>query len=283
MALGTGPTELVLNLCPTGMVPTRDMTPHVPLTPAEIAADVLACAELGITTVHLHARDEAGVPTHHKEVYREIIHRIREVRTDLVLGVSCSGRTVTELEDRAQVLDLDGDAKPDLASLTTSSLNFARQASMNSPDVVRGLAERMRERGIMPELEIFDVGMANYACYLADRGILEPPFYANVFVGNVATAQARPLDLAAMLAALPEGTTVGLGGIGAAQRVALLTAVAYDLGVRIGLEDEIFADDARTELATNPGLIALAHRAAALRARPVMLPETFRARFLTER
>lgn len=273
---------LVLNLAPTGMVPTKDLTPHVPLNPQEIIADVLRCAELGITTVHLHARDEQGDPTHDKRVYARIISGIREVRDDLVLGVSCSGRSVSELELRAEVLDLDGDLKPDLASLTLSSLNFARQASVNSPEVIRSLAERMEERGIKAELEIFDLGMTNYACYLTEKGLLPGPRYANLFVGNVAGAQLDFGSLGALIGGLPPDTYWSLAGIGDAQTSATTVAVAMGGGVRTGLEDNIWHDPNRTQLTSNAKLVERIHDLAALSGRTVMSPSQFRHRFLDQ-
>ena len=173
-------------LAPTGMVPTRAMTPHVPLTPDEIARDVAAAAEIGITSVHLHARDAEGVPTWDREVYARIVGAVRERAPDVVINVSTSGRTWSELEKRADVLALDGDLKPDLASLTLSSLNFIGGASVNAPDVIRGLATIMRDRGIVPELEIFDLGMLNFAHVLRKEGLLPGPVVANLFFGNVA-------------------------------------------------------------------------------------------------
>jgi 3-keto-5-aminohexanoate cleavage enzyme len=269
---------MTLNLCPTGMVPTRSMSPHVPLSPTEIVRDVLACADIGLTSVHIHARDEDGVPTHRREVFAEIIAGIREVRTDVILGVTTSGRLDPSLEPRSEVLTLEGDLRPDMASLTTSSLNFARSASVNAPDVVRGLAERMRDAGIKPELEIFDLGMARYAGYLMERGVLVEPIYANLFVGNVATAHAELSDMAAMVAAMPPGTIIGFGGIGRAQRPAAAVAAALGYGVRIGLEDNLYADDERSRLATNPGLVASAHALASIHERPVMSGPELRAR-----
>lgn len=274
------PTPVILNLCVNGMVPTREMTPHVPITPDEIADQVLACAEVGITTVHMHARDESGHPTHRKEIYGEIIARIRAGRPDLVLGVSCSGRERPAFEPRSEVLDLDGDLKPDMASLTTSSLNFARQASVNAPDTVRRLAERMNERGILPELEIFDLGMASYAKYLAERGVLRGPLYANLFFGNIATAQPTLLDMAALVGAMPSDTAIAFGGIGRCQRSVAAIAVAAGFGVRIGIEDNIYADDGRTRLATNLDMIKMVHHLADLHERPIMTPMEFRGRFM---
>jgi 3-keto-5-aminohexanoate cleavage enzyme len=267
---------LTLNLCPTGMVPTRAMSPHVPLGPQEIVEDILACAEIGLTSVHIHARDEDGAPTHRREVFAEIIAGVREVRSDVLLGVTTSGRLDPSLEPRAEVLTLSGDLRPDMASLTTSSLNFARSASVSAPDVVRGLAERMRDAGIKPELEIFDLGMARYAGYLVERGVLLEPLYANLFVGNVATAHAELSDMAAMVSAMPPGTMIGFGGIGRAQRPAAAVAVAMGYGVRIGLEDNLYADDDRRELATNPDLVRLVHLFAAQHERQVMSGDTLR-------
>ena len=157
-------------LAPTGMVPTRSMTPHVPLTPDEIAADVAAAAAVGITSVHLHARDEDGDPTWEREVYARIVGAVRDKAPEVVINVSTSGRTWSEVERRADCLALDDDLKPDLASLTLSSLNFLTQASVNSPDTIHALARIMLERGIVPELELFDLGMVNYVHVLQRKG-----------------------------------------------------------------------------------------------------------------
>jgi uncharacterized protein (DUF849 family) len=128
----------------------------------------------------------------------------------------------------------------------------------------------MRDAGIKPELEIFDIGMARYVGYLLERGVLVPPLYANVFFGNVATAHAELSDMAALVAALPPETVIAFGGIGNAQRPTASVAVALGYGVRIGLEDNIYANDSRSELATNVGLVEGVHQRAAFHEREVM-------------
>jgi uncharacterized protein (DUF849 family) len=268
--------DAIVNLAPTGMIPTKAMTPHVPLTPEEIAADVLACADLGITTAHLHARDESGDPTYRKGVYARIIGLIRDRRDDLVLCVSCSGRNWSELEKRAEVLELDGDLKPDMASLTLSSLNFANSSSVNAPETVQGLAERMRDRGIKPELEIFDLGMANYAKYLLRKEIIEGRLYANLFFGNIASAQPTLLELGILIEALPPDTVWAAAGLGEAQLPMNAVAIAYGGGVRVGLEDNIWFDRTRSRLATNVELVGRIHEIGRLHAREVMAPAAFR-------
>jgi uncharacterized protein (DUF849 family) len=253
------------------------MTPHVPLQPDEIVRDVIAAARLGITMVHLHARDEHGYPTYRKEVYAQIIAGIRESFPDLIINVSCSGRHFKTLEERADVLDLDGDLRPDMASLTVSSLNFSRQTSVNEPHMVLALAQRMLEREIVPEFEIFDLGMANYAQYLVEKLNLKAPIYANIMLGNIASAQVDLLSIAAICHALPAGTLWGLGGIGNAQITATALAAAMAPAVRVGLEDNLWLDRSRTLLTTNRDMVERLHQLAALSNRTVMKSADLRA------
>jgi uncharacterized protein (DUF849 family) len=246
---------VLINLAPTGMIPTRAMTPHVPLTVDEIVADVDRCVGLGVNVVHLHARDDDGRPTWRKDVYARLIGGIRERHPSVVLGVSLSGRDWSELDKRADVLDLTGDLRPDLASLTLSSLNFSTGASVNQPDTVVRLAERITERGIRPELEVFDLGMLNVVTHLAAKGVLAPPLYVNLILGNVAGAQPEAGHVAALQAGMPAGSLWTAGGIGRTQTAAVTLGALLGHGARIGLEDNIWHDAARTELATNAGLV----------------------------
>jgi 3-oxoadipate:acetyl-CoA acetyltransferase len=269
-------SPLLLNLAPTGMVPTREQSEHVPLQPEEIVADVLRCAEQGVTVVHLHARDEHGEPTHSKEVYGRIIAGIREQRPDLVLCVSCSGRRNPGFDPRAEVLDLDADLAPDMASLTLSSLNFPGQASVNPPDVVVALAERMGERGIRPELELFDLGMVGLLRRLLERGVLASPAYVNLLFGNLASARADLPDIGALVARLPEGTIWSLAGLGAAQLPVAGIAAAVAPGVRIGMEDSLWLDPEHTQPATNLELVRRVHALAEANGRALMAPPELR-------
>jgi len=248
--------KFILNFAPTGMIPTKQMTPYVPITPDEIASEVHKVADLGITMVHLHARDPVlGESTYKKEIYGEIIHRIRKKRKELILCVSTSGRNVVEFDKRSDCLDLEGELKPDFASLTLSSLNFNKQASINTPQMIQDLARKMLDKGIKAELEAFDLGMINYAKYLIDKGLLHPPYYFNLILGNIACAQADMLHLGLMVRELPEGSIWSVGGVGNYQLELNTMAIVAGGGVRIGLEDNIWYDEDRTRLATNHDLV----------------------------
>jgi len=246
----------ILNFTPTGMIPTKKMTPLVPITPDEIITQVLEVAPLGVNMVHLHARDpESGKPTFRKEIYAEIISGIREVNKDLIICVSTSGRDFFKFEKRSQVLDLNGSLKPDFGSLTLSSLNFNKQASVNSPDMIRALAEKMLENGIRPELEVFDLGMINYAKYMIRKKLITPPYYFNLILGNIACAQADMMSLGLMVRELPPDSIWSVGGVGDAQLTMNAMSIVAGGGVRIGLEDNIWFDPERTKLASNRELV----------------------------
>mgnify|MGYP006282437837 CR=1 FL=1 len=248
--------KYILNFTPTGMIPTRGMTPHVPITPEEVTEQVNEVASLGVNMVHLHAREpENGEPTYKKDYYARMIGSIRERHPELVLCVSTSGRNFSEFEKRSECLELEGDLRPDFGSLTLSSLNFNKQASVNSPQMIQDLARKMLERGIKPELEAFDLGMINYAHYLSRKGLVKPPYYFNLILGNIACAQANLLSLGLMVKELPDGAIWSVGGVGDAQLQMNAMSLVAGGGVRVGLEDNIFYDSSRTRLASNREMI----------------------------
>jgi len=269
--------KLIIDFTPTGMIPTKDMTPHVPIDSSEIIDDVHKAFEMGITKVHLHARDPiSGDPTYKKEIYAEIIQGIRKYAPYLVICVSLSGRTYNDLKFRADPLYLEGDLKPDMASLTLSSLNFNKVASVNSPEMIQDLAFLMKEKGILPELEVFDAGMINYAKYLEKKDLISPPYYFNLLLGNIACAQADILHTGIMIKDLPDNSLWSLAGIGDQQLKMNSLSIAIGGGVRVGLEDNIWFDSSRTTLATNLGLIKRIHTIALANERQIMTSEEFR-------
>ena len=263
--------DIIINFTPTGMIPTKEMTSHVPITPNEIIENVHEAVEIGITTVHLHARDiQNGKPTYKSEIYGDIITGIRRFSHDLVICVSLSGRTFQEFEKRIEPLELEGTAKPDMGSLTLSSLNFNKVTSTNSPEMIQALAREMKRRAILPELEAFDVGMINYAKYLEKKGLIKSPHYFNLILGNIACAQADLLHLGVMINDLPPNSFWSAGGVGDSQLMVNSVAIASGGGVRVGLEDNIWYDLKRTRLARNADLLRRIHTLAQANERNIM-------------
>ncbi len=268
--------DVAINLAPTGMIPTKEMTPHVPVSPEEVIEDLHECYEIGITMAHIHAREDDGSPTYKPEIYARMIEGIRKYAPDLVICVSLSGRNFKEFEKRSAPLELDGDLKPDMGSLTLGSLNFHSEASVNSPKMVMKLARRMKERGILPELEVFDTGMVNYAKYLIEKDLVSPPFYCNVLLGNIAGAQADMVHAGTIVNDLPEDTYWSLAGIGGAQLPVNSMSIAMGGGVRVGIEDNIWFDSDRKRLATNADFVKRIHLIASANDREIMKPAGMR-------
>ena len=268
--------KLIINLAPTGMVPRTTDNPAVPVTAERIAETCAECHNAGASIFHLHARDENEAPTWKSEVYREIVLEVRQRIPGAIIVVSTSGRTHGLFEQRSDALNLDGDAKPDMASLTLGSLNFPKQASVNEPSMIRRLADAMNERNIVPELEVFDFGMLDYAKYLIERKVLREPFYFNLLLGSLGTAAATPFNLASLVMSLPSGATWAAAGIGRYQFAMNSLAIVTGGNVRIGLEDNLFLDSDKTQPATNCGLVQRIARLAAAAERPIASPSEAR-------
>ena len=246
---------MIINFTPTGMVPTKRTAPTVPIEANEIIEQVHEAHEVGITMVHVHARNADATPSSRVVDYAPILEGIRMHCPDLVICTSLSGRNVVDPVLRSEVLSL----KPDLASLTLSSMNFASQASVNAPETIQQLAANIRAAGAKPELEVFDLGMMNYLHYLRRKGLVEAPFYINILLGNIAGAQLNPSAVGALLQEVPNDCHIALAGIGAAQLDCQLMALALNLGVRIGLEDNIWFDRGRQQPASNLALLRRLH------------------------
>jgi len=246
--------KLIINAAITGMVPMKADNPHVPITPEEIIADVKRCRDAGASIVHLHARDEEGQPTYRKDIYTQILRGVRAACPDIILCVSTSGRVFKTFEQRSEVLEV-ADPAPEMASLTLGSMNFAKTESMNSPAMIKALAMKMQERGIVPEWECFELGMVEYSQYLIDHRILQPPFYCNLLLGSLGTLSASTSNLATAVRALPKGVTWAAAGIGRFQFSVNTMAITMGGHVRVGLEDNLWYDEERTRHATNPDLI----------------------------
>lgn len=267
--------KLIINAAITGMVPMKSDTPHVPITVDEIVADIKRVRDAGASIVHLHARQEDGSADYRAEVYSQILAGARAVAPDVILCVSTSGRVFKTFEQRSEVLDCRN-PQPEMASLTLGSMNFPKVASVNDPDMIRSLAQRMTERGIVPEMECFDLGMVEYANYLVERRVLVAPFYCNLLLGSLGTLSATPANLARMVGALPNGTTWAAAGIGRFQFPMNALAIAMGGHVRVGLEDNIWYDDERTRLATNAELITRLVRIAQACGREIATPDEAR-------
>lgn len=244
----------IINFTPTGTQTTRNNS-YAPLLPNEIIESVHEANEIGISIVHLHARDEITLDnTYKKEVYQKIIEGIKKHCPDLLICVSLTGRNFPELEKRSEVLQL----LPDMGSLTMSSLNFPSGSSVNQPNMILSLIDEMNKYGVHPEIECFDTGMLNYTNYLISKSKLNPPYHINFILGNIYNGQCDLSNLASIKANLPSNSYVCLGGIGDQQLKSNLYGLLDFDGVRVGLEDNLYFKN--KEKTTNIELLKRTHR-----------------------
>ena len=249
---------LIINLAPTGAVSDASKNPNVPITIEAIVADVAQATHAGASIAHLHIRGNDGKPSCNPDKFGELLARLRGLETcaGLILCASTSGRHGQGLEERAAVLKLPAQSRPEMASLTLGDVQFPQGLSANSSADVRFLARTMRDYGVKAELEIFDLGMLTVARELAEEGLIHAPFYFNFILGNSVGLQPELDELARAFALLPPGSLVSLGGIGRKQFYSNALGVLLADGVRVGLEDNLWVEYAPRKPATNPGLVS---------------------------
>ena len=231
---------LVITAALVGAETTREQTPYLPITPEEIAAEAVRCHEAGASIVHLHVREPDGTPSQSAELFRETIERIRERAPDLICQTSTGGAVGMGVDERAQPLTLRNSARPDMATLTTGTVNFGDEVFWNPLPLVRDLARRIREAGIVPEIECFDAGMIDTALLLAKEGLLDLPAHFDFVLGVRGALGARRSTLEFLRSEIPEGSTWTVAGVGRHQLPMAEIAIALGGHVRVGLEDNIY-------------------------------------------
>jgi len=261
--------KLIITIAPTGSIPSKRDTPFVPITPEEIVADSLEAVAAGASVVHLHARDEEGKPSSRLDLFAEMVEGLK-ANCNAILQVSTGGRAGSSFAERAERLGL----KTEMASLTTGSVNFPEGVYINSRELVEGLAQRMLDLGIKPEMEIFDASMIEGARDLAQKGLARSPLHFNFVLGLKGALGATPKNLVYLSEQIPVGATWSVAGVGRAQLAMAGHAILMGGHVRVGLEDNIYYS--KGVLATNARLVERIVRLAGEFGREVATPEEAR-------
>ena len=258
--------KLIITAALTGNVPTREMTPHVPLTPAEIAADVRRCAEAGASLVHVHARDAEGRPTLDMTVFKETVGRIKREAPEIIIQLSTGARAGRDWEARANPVRL----LPEMASFTTGSNNLPGIVYENAPDFLLFLAGVFQDTGVKPEIEVFEAGMINNAMFLVKKGLLTMPLHFDFVLGAPGAMPGTVRNLVFLADTLPPGATWTVAGIGPAEIPLATAAIAMGGHVRVGIEDNLRLPDGA--LATNAQLVQTAATIARTMGRQIATP-----------
>ena len=228
-------TKLIITAALVGAEVTRNEQPRLPLTPKEIADAAYDAWQAGASIVHLHARKPDGSSTQSASVYAEIIRLIRQ-RCDVIIQVSTGGAVGMTAAERLEPVTL----KPEMATLTTGSVNFGSDIFVNSPADIEQFARAMQQFGVKPEVEVFDSGMITTALRLVKQGLLTLPLHFDLVLGVPGAAPGSLKTLLHLVEMLPAAATWSVAGIGAAELPLALHAVLMGGHVRVGFEDNIF-------------------------------------------
>jgi uncharacterized protein (DUF849 family) len=249
--------KTILTCAVTGNLTRPDQTPHLPITPEQIANECLAAAEAGAAVVHIHVRDPlTGKPSMEIDHYRDVVDRIRRQRADLVINLTTGpggryvpseddpkiyapGTTLLPPEKRVEHIAL---IRPDICSLDLNTMNSGPDVVINTPRNVRKMAAVIRSSGVMPELEIFDSGDLHLARDLITEGTLDGPGLWTFVLGVKYGFSASPETLMYARNQLPVGAIWAAFGIGRTEFPMVAQSWLYGGHVRVGLEDNIYLE-----------------------------------------
>ena len=264
--------EVFITCAVTGSGDTAGRSPHVPITPIEIAASAIDAAKAGAAVVHCHVRDpETGAASRRPDLYREVTDRIRSAEVDVVLNLTAGmggdlvfGGVEAPLPVNEKGTDMAGatervahvaECLPEICTLDCGTMNFnlGDYVMTNTPAMLREMARQMKALGVRPEIEAFDTGHLWFARQLAAEGLIEDPVLIQLCMGVPWGAPDDLNTLLAMVNNLPSGWTFSAFSIGRNALAYPAAAVLAGGNVRVGLEDNLYIG--KGELATNAKLV----------------------------
>jgi 3-keto-5-aminohexanoate cleavage enzyme len=230
---------MVITAAIVGAETTRAQTPYLPITAQEIGEEAAKCREAGAAMVHLHVRNPDGSPSQDAELFRAAISEVRK-RSDILVQTSTGGAVGMDVDERCGPLTLTGKDRPDMATLSTGTVNFGDDVFWNPRPLVRQIARRISDLGIRPEIECFDVGMIDEALALAKDGFIQLPAHFDFVLGVPGALGAREEALDFMVSLLPAGCTWTVAAMGRHQLPMAEKAAGMGGNGRVGLEDNIY-------------------------------------------
>jgi 3-keto-5-aminohexanoate cleavage enzyme len=234
--------KIIITVSMTGALVTKEMNPNLPEQPDEIAACAKACVDAGAAVCHIHGRDKDGQNTSDVEVFKEIKQKVRE-KSDAIIQFSTGGGPNLTQEQRVECLD----ALPEMASLNMGSLmrlsgKYKGTAFCNLPEEIELFLGKMKDRGIKPEMEVYNFAMFRDVNEIINKGLVDPPYAINMVLGMryQGACDATPKILTTMIDFLPDNTVFNCTAVGSAQLP--ITTMNMIMGgcVRVGLEDNIY-------------------------------------------
>lgn len=285
----------------TGAGTTQNRSPHVPRSPEAIAYAAIEAAKAGAAIVHCHVREPTtGAPSRRLELYREVVERIRDSETDVVINLTAGmggdlvfGPPETPLPFDAEESDMVGASErvahlaeclPEIGTLDCGTMNFAEAdyVMTNTPGMLRRMGQMMTDMGVRPEIEVFDTGHLWFAKQLVREGIIEDPVMLQMCMGIRWGAPDVMTTFMAMVNNTPPNWIFSAFSIGRNQMPFVAAAILAGGNIRVGLEDNLWLGAG--ELATNAELVEKAATIATNMGASLMTPDQVRERLkLTKR
>ena len=238
--------RVIITAALTGALTTRKQCEHIPFTPLEIAEEARRCADAGCAVVHVHAREDDGLPSFKVSKYAEIMAEIRK-RTDIIINFS-TGAVGIPIEDRVGHI---ARLRPEIGALNMGSMNYAIYSSSrkqfyfdfvfsNPFRDISYLLVKMNDAGVKPELEVFDAGHIGNTRPLLDQGVLRTPLDFSLVMGVLGGIPSTTRALLFQAESLPAGSTWKVVGISQDQWPLLAATLTIGGNVRVGLEDNFY-------------------------------------------
>jgi uncharacterized protein (DUF849 family) len=245
--------KLIVTVAVTGSVTPTDKTPKIPVTPKEIADSAVECYREGASIAHIHVRDPlTKKPSMNLSLYAEVVDLIKN-QCDMIINLTTGigARIVMTEEEKEEAgeglfttperrTDHIVQLKPEMCSLDVGTMNFGTWIFANPYPVVREMAAIVRDAGVKPELEVFDVGHVEIARRLIKEGLVQLPAHFQCCMGVSGGVPATPKNLLHMMETIPEGSTWSVLGVGAAQFPMASLAMVLGGHVRVGFEDNLY-------------------------------------------
>jgi uncharacterized protein (DUF849 family) len=251
--------EVFVTCAVTGAGGTASRSEKIPVTPREIASAAIEAAKAGAAIAHIHVRNpETGAPSRDPALYREVVERVRDTGTDIVLNLTAGmggdlvlGGAETPLPLDAAKTDMIGakerlahveELLPEICTLDCGTMNFAEgdYVMTNTPSMLRAMARRVQALGVRPEIEVFDMGHLVLARQLIGEGLIDDPVMIQLCMGIPYGAPDDPTTLMAMVQNLPPACVFSAFSIGRMQLPYVAMAALAGGNVRVGLEDNIY-------------------------------------------
>ena len=285
----------IITCAVTGSGDTAGKHPDLPKSPAEIATAAIEAAKAGAAIAHIHVREpDTGKPSRDIELYREVVDRVRDSDTDVIINLTTGMGGDLYLGPDDDPLNFADDTDcvgqmermehveallPEICSLDCGSFNYMGQnyVYVSTQTMLELGAKRLQEIGVKPELEVFDMGQVWFAKHMIDSGLIDAPPLFQVCLGIPWGAPATPNAFQAMVNELPDGCNWSGFAIGAMEMPMVAQSVLLDGNVRVGLEDNLYLE--KGVLATNAQLVERARKIVEAMGATVQTPAEARETF----